>query len=133
MSKLTDKLRALGALQGARYVLPKLAMEVARAAKRRELSPEDALEVYVDYYKASSHLKTIDPYDNGVKANVSKLRQIIKAADPELLERVTRVHAKVGEREQVKPLYQAMVAACRIKVTQQTRVTNEQIAKLSRR
>lgn len=115
MTRLGPKLRRLGALQGTRHVLPLLAMEVAQAAQNHEVSPEDALEVYVDYFKASSRLKTIDPYDKGVQANVSKLRQIIKAADPDLLRRVTRIRDKLSAKYEVRPLYQAIVLACRLK------------------
>jgi hypothetical protein len=131
-SKLTLKLRRLGMAQGARHVLPVLAMELARAADEGRVKPDDALEVYVDYFKAASRLKTIDPYDNGVKANVSKLRQIIKAHDPRLLARVTKAHDKAARKSRVKPLYHAMVAACRY-ANANGRVPDAVLAELCRR
>jgi len=115
MANFSAELRKLGVLQGQRHVLPILALKVAKAAKARHIDESSALDVYVDYFKASSRLKTIDPYDNGVKANVSKLRQIIKARDPDLLERVMKAHSRLTLEGKVKPLYAAMVAACRAK------------------
>jgi hypothetical protein len=132
MNKLSATLHQLGVQQRTRYVMPQLAMEVARAAARREIDPDDALSVYVDYYKAASTLKNVDPYDNGVKANVSKLRQIIKASDPALLDRVTDIHERLRARDKVVPLYHAMVAVCRIKNVSH-RVSVKAIEKCCRR
>jgi hypothetical protein len=115
VKSLTSTIRDLGKAQASRGVLPQLAIEVSRAAAEHDINPEDALELYVDYFQASSGLKKIDPFDNSVKANVSKLRQLIKAADPKLMEVVIRQHEKLAKKVEVKPLYHAMVEAARYK------------------
>jgi hypothetical protein len=133
-NNLSATLHALGVAQTNRGVLPTLAIEVAKAARKGTIKPDNALDVYLDYYRASSRLKTIDPYDNGIKANVSKLRQIILCADPELLERVTNLHEKaLNAGHYVKPLYHAMVLACRAYNARPHKLTNGEIIKIIRR
>ncbi len=130
--KLGAKLQDLGRAQGSRGYLPEVAMELAIAAKAGQIEPDDALEAYVAYYKASSHLKTIDPYCNTVKANVSKLRQIIKCADPQLLERVTRTHRAMSRQGHVGALYPAMVNACRMQIQYGRKLTQNMLVRAIR-
>jgi hypothetical protein len=134
MSKLTARLRVLGNAQRHLHVLPKMAVLVATAAKNREVSPEDTLEIYTAYYKAASPLKTIDPYSAAVRVNVSKLRQIIKARDPELLRKVMVERDKLMlQGKDVKPLYHAMVDVCRAANNSPRALTLEMIDKVIRR
>jgi len=133
MTKFSRKVQGLGKLQATRGVLPVLAMEVSKAAAKRDLKPEDALETYIDYYKASSRLKTIDPYDGGVQANVSKLRQIIKSASPELLAKVQEIHERISTRDTVRPLYAVMVAVSRRHNATGKKPTAAEIAAMVRR
>src|SRR5262245_45662668 len=65
-------------LASNRGVLHQLAIAVVRAAAEGEIEPEDAHEIYVEYYKAAHHLTSVSTDLPGLKQNVSKLRQLIK-------------------------------------------------------
>jgi hypothetical protein len=133
MTKLAKALRVFGRRQNARHILPLLAMEVARAAQRGEVSADNAIEVYIDYYMVASGGRKIDPYDAGIQANASKLRQIIKAKSPGLLSRVTAAHQKLSARGDARPLYHAMVACCRAQLARGKELSDAQVATNTRR
>jgi hypothetical protein len=101
-----------GRLQRDRQTLPQFAIEIAKLAKSGEIDTDDAMDIYIAYFKVSSGLRKPLPTDTGVKVNASKLRQIIKAASPTLLGRVMKLYAK-AERDN-RPLYPCMVDACRL-------------------
>jgi hypothetical protein len=135
MYRLTAKLKALGSARAASNVLPQLALEVAKAAARGAINEGHVNEIYLDYFQATKPGEKIDPYSGAVKANASKLRQIVKAADPELLARVTAVHHKICHKQPrtCRPLYAAMVLACRIKISKGRRVSDAELARIVKR
>ncbi len=117
-----------------RATLPRLALAAAAAAKAGQIDEDDAAGIYEEYIKRSQGLNHVEHSSNTIKANVSKLRQIIKCSmngydAPHLLRRVEVIHAKA--RVPVKPLYSAMVDACRAQIVKgHKRLTTEEIMKV---
>jgi len=101
----------------SRHILPSVAIHVATMAANGEIEPDDAAEYYTTYFKAAADLAHIDPTSPTVKVQISKLRKIIQAADPQLLHRVSDMHFKLHRKEPCKPLYHAMVDVCRFKLS----------------
>jgi hypothetical protein len=97
-----------------RGTLPDLALTLAGAAKQGAIDEGDVMDLYLAYMQASHPRRKLAHSDPPVKANASKLRQIVKAQDPELLKRVTEVHQRLVSHETpCKALYACMVDACR--------------------
>lgn len=111
---LTRRIIELGNMQ--RGTLPLVAIELAESAKRRAVGADDATDLYLDYYRAVHGNTKIDPSAQSVRVNASKLRKIIEVADPTLLQRVAKVHARLPKTDDLKPLYAAMVDVCRYKL-----------------
>lgn len=112
---LTTLLRGHGrAQQTCRRIMAHAAIDIAHSAARGEIDETDADRLYTIYYQAAKGVKitTDNKCEAGFRVNTSKMRQIIKAANPELLVRVMKASDRVpmGRR---KPLYAAMVDACR--------------------
>ena len=114
MPRPIERARIYGAMRKRAEVLPVFALELAKAAKRKEITADDAEELYLAYFKASTGLK-LKASDGSMRANTSKLRQIIRAADPELLKRVERIRSQAARYGPVRPLYALMVWACGVK------------------
>ena len=126
--KIRATLAELGSKQATRYVLPMVAFEVAKAARRGEVDEEDAAELYVAYWEGTAAPGKIDVRHDSPKAQVSKLRQIIMAADPDLLDRVAKLHEKAKrEGRQVLSLYAAMVEASRVQASQHAKLKDREI------
>ena len=116
--------------------LPAFALVVARAVIVGEVdSDDDAESVYLAYYDATikrSGAQTLGSH----KAQVSKLRQIMKLADErprhavKLLSRVTELHGEMLGREPVVALYAAMVTAARRQLESSTLLTDSEMRKL---
>jgi hypothetical protein len=88
----------------------------------------------LEYYKASVGITNADASDNSVRVNASKLRQIIRAADPELLRKVAAIHEQMQKREPVRPLYHAMVDVCRHRLeTGRRKVSDATIRRILKR
>lgn len=133
MTFVLDTVRRLGKSQRQTYRLPIVAMEVAQAAKRGDIDVDDAIDLYIEYMREASGIKKWDPASNTIKANASKLRQIIKAADPDLLLRVERIHNTMRDKGELAPganLYPAMVNACRLQVMYGKMLTDGRIRQL---
>jgi hypothetical protein len=126
--KLYETLQEHGRAQRqCRKIMAQVAIDVARASKRGEVDEDDAADLYATYYRASTGARALKGSD-GIKVNASKLRQIIKAADPDLLERVMAMAERVPEGTRAST-YAAMVNACRAKLDGR-RVTQGLIRKL---
>jgi len=110
-----------------RHLLADVALDLAHSAAHHEIDESDAMRCYLVYLKASTGAKA-DPADRSVRVNASKMRQIIKAADPELLQRVMSFSDRIpfGRR---RSMYAAMVDACRLQLNGR-RVTNGVLRKL---
>lgn len=116
-SDIYDTLSEIGERERqSRETLATLALAVATAAKARKISPDDANELYATYYAASRGVaaKRLDMTDATFKVNASKLRTIIRAADPDLLKRVAAIYEQANVTRPT--LYGAMVDACRRKI-----------------
>lgn len=126
---LKDEIVALGRMRHDLRVLPKLAYLAAEAAERGEVDEDDAQDLYLTYYEHTQTAKRgVDPGEATVRVQVSKLRQIIKSADPELLDRVTKAHAEArGAR---KSLYTSMVAAARLQAAARQRLSDRTLREL---
>jgi hypothetical protein len=96
-----------------RHTLPEMATDLAERAKAGEIDPEDAMDLYLEYYRASMGVFKADPTLNTARANASKLRQVIKAADPDLLRRVSDIYDQMHHKVPCRPLYHGMVDVCR--------------------
>lgn len=134
---LRARVTRIGLKQSQRYCLPLLAMELATASSKRQITVDDANDYYLAYFAASVGprlAKALAKQGNGVKVNASKLRQIIRAADPVLLRQVTAEHTKAARKgEPTQPLYHAMVMACRHKNTTGKRPTGRALQNIVRR
>jgi hypothetical protein len=125
---LTTKVRGLGLAQrDCGKIMGQLALEVAHAAKRKEIDPDDAADLYSLYYQTASGVKP-NPAERSFRVNASKLRQIIKAADPELLKKVIKIQETLPDSER-RPLYESIVAACRARC-QHKRISEKQLLQL---
>ena len=113
--KIDDRVKEIGRTQRHRYeglTLPVLAIAVAEAARDGEVNEDVAGEVYAIYIQESTGQKPV-PSEQSFRVNASKLRQIIRAKSPALLRKVAKLHGQVREKIRVRPLYPAMVDACR--------------------
>jgi hypothetical protein len=131
MKPIFKRLTELGASQRRAEFLPQVALEVAQAAKQGVINADDARDIYMAYYMALPRHRPPSP--DSIKANASKIRQLIKCKDPALLRRVIRMHRSVGQHHKVKPLYHVMVDACRLKGELQRAPTETQLTRLIRR
>ena len=111
--------------------LPQLAFAVAHAAKAREITEDQADDIFEQYYTEGGRIQT-DVHSASFRSKCSKLRQIIIAADPVLLTEVTDAYRDAVEGERVS-LYDAIVAACRYLVTEGRRPGVRTIRELIRR
>ena len=129
MPKLTDRLRLLGERQRSTQWLPRVALEVAEAAKKGEIDETDATSLYMAYFRASTgtHLNGAAA-SAGIRVNASKLRQVIKCADPVLMRRVVKMWNKAGGK--VRPLYPVMVDVARLAARLNERPSDRQIKAL---
>jgi len=101
-------------------IMPQLAVAAATAAKRGEIQAEQANELF-HTYKTKGGKVWVDTETTSYRVQCSKLRQIIKAKDPALLDEVTKVYQTLGPSERKGSLYDAMVEASRFLVTRGTR------------
>lgn len=127
---VTSKVTELAKLQRARGagmgILATLALELAEAAKSGEVNADDAMDLYLHYARTATGIKTLQASDPTIKVNASKLRQIIKARDPALLQRVIAMNnTVVGGR-----LYATMVNVCRLRLTTGRKPSDAQIKRL---
>ena len=112
-------------------IMPKLAYAVAQAAERGEVDETDATELYTTYYSHTGQAaRHVEPTAPTIRVQASKLRQIIKAADTGLLDKVIEAHRQVIDR---KPLYPAMVDAARLQVTSGKPLSDRRIKEIVRR
>jgi hypothetical protein len=131
--------RELGeVLARARTTPMVLVREAVKAAMRGEIDEDDALSLYETYIKKSQVTDTVDAASNTMRANASKLRQIIRCASArkdalDLLNRVIDMHGKVSRHLPTKSPYWAMVLACRQQLQQDRPLSSSQIEKLLRK
>jgi hypothetical protein len=124
----------LGSKQSARYVLPIVAVEVAKAARRGEVDEEDATDLYLAYWEGTAAPGKIVPTADSPKSQISKLRMIIKAADPDLLDRVAILHEKCKrEGEAVLSLYASMVETSRVQASRHAKLRDREILEIIRK
>lgn len=122
-----------GVVATARNSLSDLAVATAEAAVKGKLDEDDAQGIYEEYIKATEPEHV--PTDNAIRANVSKLRQIIKVAanDREVLdlfERVRQMHGKLKTHTRTVPLYTAYVDAARLAHQRGAQPTDAQLEKI---
>ena len=135
MPSLMDTVREFGkATAYGRSTLPKFALHICREAAAGEISEDDANDLYLEYIKTSTGV-SMDATANSVRANASKLRQIIKlgaeCSDAEtLLTKVIETHDKMLRQENIVSAYAAMVAAARERLTTGKHVPDRRIVQL---
>jgi hypothetical protein len=128
---ILDEARLLGRQQQAGGgVLVELAMRAARAAVAGEVDADDATTIYLAYIGNQTQPA------GSRKAQVSKLRQIIKLAAARkdaltLLTRVTQQHQRFAGAP--KQLYEAMVDAARSQLKQAAPLSDEALVEIIRR
>lgn len=130
-NNIDQVVKKLGRLQRTRhenYPLPQLAMEVAEAAAAKEIDEDSADEVYGAYIQESTGQKP-NPALMTFRVNSSKLRQIIKSKSPRLLQRVKKVHDSYRGKN-IRPLYPAMVDACRLHLETGRMPTDHQLERI---
>lgn len=124
--------------------LPKWAMKVARAAAdgvislQKNADGEDDITIaYTDLMKAASKKAIHEHTTGGLKANISKARQIATAAQKPTADFVTTLDKvaevrleKLAAKEKVKPAYAAFVDAARTQNEQDDDLTDEQISEV---
>lgn len=147
LSDLMSDVREMGReMQAGKDSLPNLALKVARAVEDGVISTEkdkdgvdDAQRVYGEFVKAASKKAVHEHTTSGVKANTSKLRQIMLAASKptlqngfyDALKRVVEARkAAIAKEEKVQGAYPAFVAAARLQVEQDDDLTDAQIGEL---
>ena len=121
--------------------LPKLAMSVVRAvadsvvdlAKDKD-GNDAATRIYHEYVKAKTKKQIHDRSDAGLKANISKLRQLITFASNPKWDAVDVMNRAFTIRQDhedddiaVKPAYAAYVDVAREQLKQDTALSDEQI------
>jgi polyhydroxyalkanoate synthesis regulator phasin len=119
----------------ARNSLSDLAKAAAEGAAKGVLDEDDAQGLYEEYIKATE--PEHKPTDGSLKGNISKLRQVIKAAGDnrevlELFKRVEKMHAQVRKLHRSVPLYTAFVDAARLQHGRRQPLSDDQIEKLCR-
>jgi Flp pilus assembly secretin CpaC len=139
---LISKTREFGRLEAqGKDALPMLAIIVAEAAADGVISGDkdsdgndDYVKLYAEYAKARGKKEVHEHTAGGIKANVSKLRQIgIAGAMPttDFVGTINMMHTKrqelVGLEQKVRPMYAAIVEAARTQIAQPDDLTAEQI------
>jgi hypothetical protein len=127
-----------GKLQAeSRAILPKLAMEIARAAADGKINTSEAEDIYRTYRKAA---RAGPENPASFKAQASKLRQIVRLASEyrtglALLEETCAIHDELNKTEPsaLKPAYAAMVDVARSRLGMRRALTRTEIAKLCRK
>jgi hypothetical protein len=134
MPRLLEEARDLGrAIAVGRSALPELALRAARAAATGEINEEDAATVYAAYLRQAQHITKPDMGLATLRAQVSKLRQIIKLGVErrrealKLFERVRELHVKCSHDDHVQALYPCYVGAARLQLLQTKPLTDHQI------
>lgn len=130
MTSLKPLMRRYGQTQ--RHTLPQVAIDIAQRAQNGEIDVEDTNDLYLEYYRASQGVTSADPTSQAMRVNASKLRQIIKTADPELLREVSEQFDTMRHRVKVRPLYHAMVDVCRYKLETGRHPSKHTIARILR-
>jgi hypothetical protein len=111
--------------------LPRLALMVAQASADRQVTIEDADDLYAAYLGTTPEkARALNP--TSFRANASKLRRVIEAADAELVERAIKIRQRLAREIEGFPAYQLIVAACRLRIKQGRRVTNADLERLIR-
>ena len=105
-----------------RHALPTLALAAAQGAARSVVDEHDASDIYAAYSER--------PVSRSYRVQASKLRQVIRAANPKLVMRVWTMH-NVHRKHEPRgvQLYETMVNACRLYLTTR-RCTRDDIAEL---
>ena len=113
-----NKARDIGRLVAqSKALLPTLALAALEAAERGDIGEEDAGDIYAVYSEATEPDEP--PTVNSLKANTSKMRQIIRAGSDrrgakKAFDRLTVLHAELYKRDSdVLPLYKSMVNLAR--------------------
>lgn len=98
----------------------KLALQVVRAAYDGVIGPDEVEMIYQEYASAESKKAIHDHSAGGLKANVSKLRQVValgclpQVDGPELLDKVTDIRDELrGTDEKLKAAFDAFVDVSR--------------------
>jgi len=135
-------------LAAGKDALPKWAIKVAQAAADGILSDvkdadgnDDIARAYLDLMKAASKKAVHEHTTGGIKANVSKARQIKHAAEKPTCDFVGNTMPKVIDTrkamieadEKVKPAYAAIVDAARAQLEQDDDLSDEQITSVIRK
>jgi hypothetical protein len=124
--------------------LPKLALDVVRAANEGVISPDapkdggddDAARIFKSYADARDDkgVKALaDRTANGLKANISKLRSLIKMGvmtkcDPvDVVNRALQIRADAPEGQKVKAAYPALVSVARAQLAADQDLTDDQL------
>jgi hypothetical protein len=111
--------------------LPRLALMVAQASADRQINIDDADDLYASYLGVPTEkARALNP--TSFRANASKLRRVIEAADAELVERAIKIRQRLAREIEGFPAYQLIVAACRLRIKQGRRVTNADLERLIR-
>lgn len=131
MSRIAATVESIGAMQ-RQSGLPELALIVAKAAAARQVDVTDAMELYSRYFAAAHPRRKFRETDAAIKANASKLRKIIEAADPALLERVIHIHGELRHGGGIRSLYDCMVDACRRSLHTGKHLSDAELARLCR-
>jgi len=143
LADLMNNVREFGRLAAqGKDALPMLALKAAFAAADGVISldkdadgNDDASRLYVEYQKAESKKAVHEHTAGGLKANTSKLRQIITAAVMPTCDFVDTLNKVVAKREEmlgqegvkVRPAYAAYIEAARTQIQQPDDLTADQI------
>ena len=121
-----------------RGALHQFALAVVRAASEGEIEPDDAHELYVEYYKAARNITKVQPDMPGIKQNVSKLRQLIKLGQQRrkdalsLMRRVEQAHEHaLRGNAPVMALYAHMIEAARAQLASAQPLTDRALGQLA--
>ncbi len=147
---LMNEVREFGRLEAqGKDALPMLAIKVAQAAEAGVITldkdaegVDDFARVYTEYTKARGKKAVHEHTAGGLKANISKLRQIGTAATMPTCDFITTINNLVEKRDEmvqvkdgpkVKPCYAAIVDAARTQITQADDLTADQIVEAIRK
>lgn len=142
MTDLMSDVREFGrSLAAGKDSLPMLAVRVVRAANDGVISTEkdkdgtdDATRIYTEVMKSASKKAIHEHTAGGIKANASKLRQLIimgamTTCDPvDVLNRAIVARGQMVEADQkVRPAYPAYIEVARAQLEQPDALSDEQI------
>jgi hypothetical protein len=131
---ILDQAKDFGVQQSqGRAVLPALAIAAAKAAEAGEIDEEDADKVYETYVKFARRITKVDMAAQATRAQVSKLRQIIKLGaerGTEPLMKAMRLHPEATKQGRTLPLYDSMVNVARAQLARPGVLKNDQIVLL---